>query len=181
MKFRYNVFDLEFIVFILINFIYAFWLPLALFIFTVIAVTIASIEYIEINNKPADIGYIIDYVVIFILALIPLLHICLKNFYLYFLVKRIIKNGKFKYRKLIKKVKDSLKIKRNVLLATLMIDLLVISFAMYWLNVNNLTEQAAFALFIILIYYIAGGFFLPYFILFKLLNKRNSLTQKVQG
>ena len=171
MSFRYNIFDIEFICFVLINLLYIFWLPLISLILAFILITIASVEYVELNNKPANIEYVIDYIIFFILSLIPLLHICLKNFYLYFLAKKILKKGAFKYRKLIKKVNDNTKTKRKVLLTTLIIDILIISLASGVMIFANDGKNIAFVIaFVIIIYYIFGGFFLPYFTLFKLLG-----------
>ena len=173
MKFRYSVFDLEFISFVLINLLYVFWLPLISLILTFIFLTIASVEYVELNDKPANIEYIADYIKLFILALLPLLHICLKNFYLYFLAKKILKKGAFKYRKLIKKINDNTKIKRNILTTAFIADVIIILIATGWAMLDGKHESpilvvSSFAL----AHFIFGGFFLPYFTLFKLLNVR---------
>ena len=173
MKFRYSVFDLEFISVVLLNLLYIFWLRLISLILTFIFLTIASVEYVELNDKPANIEYIADYIKLFILALLPLLHICLKNFYLYFLAKKILKKGAFKYRKLIKKINDNAKVKRKVLLTTLVTDFLIISLAAgILLFVNDGKNAALIIPLVVFAYYIFGGFFLPYFTLFKLLNVR---------
>ena len=170
MKFRYNIFDIEFIYFVLINLIYLFWLILALFygIFMII-----PLLYIDANTKFGGIDVILAKIILVLMALIPLLHICLKNFYLYFLAKKILKKGSFKYRKLIKKVNDNTKTKRKVLLTTLIIDILIISLASGVMIFANDGKNIAFVIaFVIIIYYIFGGFFLPYFTLFKLLGIR---------
>ena len=168
MRFRYNIFDIEFIYFVLINLIYLLWLILALFygIFMII-----PLLYIDANTKFGGIDVIVAKIILVLMALIPLLHICLKNFYLYFLAKKILKKGAFKYRKLIKKVNNNTKTKRKVLLTTLIIDILIISLASGVMIFANDGKNIAFVIaFVIIIYYIFGGFFLPYFTLFKLLG-----------
>ena len=134
---------------------------------------IIPLLYIDANTKFGGIDVILAKIILVLMALIPLLHICLKNFYLYFLAKKILKKGAFKYRKLIKKVNNNTKTKRKVLLTTLIIDILIISLASGVMIFANDGKNIAFVIaFVIIIYYIFGGFFLPYFTLFKLLGIR---------
>ena len=107
------------------------------------------------------------------MALIPLLHICLKNFYLYFLAKKILKKGAFKYRKFIKKINDSAEIKRNILTTAILADVVIISLVTTGVMLDK--EYENFILVILSFasaHFIFGGFFLPYFTLFKLLGIR---------
>lgn len=170
MRFRYNIFDSEFISFVLINFIYLFWLVFALFYGMFIMIPLL---YIDANAKFGGIDVIIAKIIFVLMALLPLLHICLKNFYLYFLAKKILKKGAFKYRKLIKKINDNTKIKRNILTTAFIADVIIILITTGWAMLDGKHESpilvvSSFAL----AHFIFGGFFLPYFTLFKLLNVR---------
>ena len=168
MRFRYNIFDIEFICFVLINLIYLLWLILALFygIFMII-----PLLYIDANTKFGGIDVIVAKIILVLMALIPLLHICLKNFYLYFLAKKILKKGAFKYRKFIKKINDSAEIKRNILTTAILADVVIISLVTTGVMLDK--EYENFILVILSFasaHFIFGGFFLPYFTLFKLLG-----------